>query len=55
MSSFEINKLNPFSPLTDPLIFQSNLFIEFEGKLLTYPGKLFLAKGIARSFNTFFT
>ena len=29
-----------------PLIFLSNLFIEFEVKLLTNPGKLPLAKGI---------
>ena len=46
MSSFEINKVNPFPALTAPfsLIFLSNLFIAFEVQLLTNPGKLSLAK-----------
>ena len=49
MSSFEINKVNPFCAPTAPflLIFLSNLFIGFEVKLLTNPGKLSFAKGIA--------
>ena len=42
ISSFEVNKVNPF-----PLIFLSNLVIALEVKLLTNPGKLSLAKGIA--------
>ena len=37
-----------------PLIFLWNLFISFEAKLLTNPGKLSLAKGIARSVSVFF-
>ena len=43
--SFEVNKVNLFPALTTPfpLIFLSNLFIAFEVKLLTYPGKLSLA------------
>ena len=54
--SFEINKVNPFSALTAPfpLIFLSNLFIAFEVKLLNYPGKLSLAKGIAIFVSAFF-
>ena len=49
ISSFEINKVNLFPALTVPfpLIFLSNLFIAIEVKLLTNPGKLPLAKGIA--------
>ena len=49
-----MNKVNPFPVLTAPfpLIFLSNLFIAFEAKLLTNPGKLSLAKGIARFFFT---
>ena len=49
ISSFEINKVNPFPAFTAffPLIFLSNLFIAFDVKLLTNPGKLSLAKGIA--------
>ena len=56
ISSFKINKLNPFPALAAlfPLISLSNLFITSEAKLLTNPGKLSLAKGIARSFITFF-
>ena len=40
-----MSKVNPFPALTSPfpLIFLSNLFIAFEVKLLTYPGKLSLA------------
>ena len=51
LSLFEINKVNSFLALTAPfpLLFLSNLFIAFEAKLLTYPSKLSLAKGIARS------
>ena len=57
ISSFKINKVNPFHALTAsfPLIFLSNLFIAFEAKLLTNPGKLSLAKGIARSLYYFIT
>ena len=46
ISSFKINKVNPFPALTAtfPFIFLSNLFIAFEFKLLTNPGKLSLAK-----------
>ena len=40
ISSFEINKVNPFPTLKDPfsLVFHSNLFIVLEVKLLTNPG-----------------
>ena len=50
ISSFEINKVNHFHPLTAPfpLIFLSNLFIAFEGNLLTSSGK-----GITKSVITF--
>ena len=53
MSSFEINKVNPFPALTAPfpLIFLSNLFIAIEVKLLTNPG---IAKGIATFVCTFY-
>ena len=49
ISSFEIDKANPFSALTPsfPRIFLSNLFIALEFKLVTNPGKLSLTKGIA--------
>ena len=49
ISSFETNKANPFPALTAPLqlFFWSNLFIAFDVKLLTNPGKLSLARGIA--------
>ena len=52
MSSFEIN---PFPALTapSPLIFHSSLFIEFEAKLLTNAGKLYLAKWIATFLSDF--
>ena len=54
--SFKINKVNLFPALTAPfsLIFLSNLFIAFEVKLLTNPGKLSLAKGIAILVSAFF-
>ena len=56
MSSFKINKVNPFPALTGPfpLIFLLNLFIAFEVKLLTNTGKLYLAKGIATFVRAFF-
>ena len=56
ISSFEINKVNPFSALTVPipLIFLSNLFIAVEVKFLTNPGKFSLAKGIAIFVNALF-
>ena len=56
ISSFEINKVNPFPALTAlfPRIFLSNLLIAFEVKLLTNSGKLFLAKGIAMFVSAFF-
>ena len=49
ISSFEVNEVNHFPALTAlfPLVFLSNLFIAFEVKLLTNPGKLSLVKGIA--------
>ena len=49
ISSFEINKANPFPALTTsfPLIYLSNLFIALEVELFTNPGKLSLPKGIA--------
>ena len=45
ISSFEINKVNPFPALTAPLPlnFLSNLFTAFDVKLPTNPGKLSLA------------
>ena len=41
-----MNKVNPFPALIAPfpLIFLSNLFVAFEAKLLTNPGKLSLGK-----------
>ena len=56
ISSFEINKVNPFPALTAPfsLIFLSKLFIALEIKLLTNPGELSLAKGIAIFVSVFF-
>ena len=53
--SFEINQVSPFPALAAffPLIFISDLFIAFEARLLTNPGKLSLAKGIAKSVITF--
>ena len=51
-----MSKVNPFPALTSPfpLIFLSNLFIAFEVKVLTYPGILSLAKGIAMLVCAFF-
>ena len=45
ISSFEINKVNPFPALTTPfpLTFLPNLFTALEAKLLTNAGKLLLA------------
>ena len=56
ISSFEMNKVNTFPALKAPfpLIFLSNLFIAFEAKLVTNPGKLSLAEGKARSVSDFF-
>ena len=56
ISSFKINKVNPFPPVTAPflLIFVSNLFMVFEVKLLTNSRKLSLAKGIAMFVSDFF-
>ena len=47
ISSFKINKVKLFPALTAPfpLIFLLNLFIVFEAKSLTDPGKLSLAEG----------
>ena len=52
VSSFEINKVNSFLAVTAPfpLIFLSNLF---KAKLLTNPGQLSLAKGIATIVSAF--
>ena len=52
----EINKINPFPVLTVlfPLIFLSNFFIAFEGKLLINPDKYSLAKEIAIIVNDLF-
>ena len=54
--SFEIIKANPFPALTAPLplIFLFNLYIAFEVKLLTYPGKSSLAREIAIFVSAFF-
>ena len=56
ISSFEINEANPFSTVTAPfrLNFLSNVFITFLVKLITNPGKLSLAKGIAIFVTAFF-
>ena len=56
ISSFEINKVNPFPTWTAlfPLIFLSNSIIVLEVKLLTNPGKLSLVKGIAIFVSDFF-
>ena len=55
ISSFKMNKINYFPFLTTPflLIFLSNSFIAFVSKLLTYPGNLPLAKGIATFISVF--
>ena len=57
ISSFEINKVNPFIALTAPfpLVVLSNLFIAYEAKLVTNPGKLSVAKGIAAFVIAFLT
>ena len=53
--SLKMNKVNPFSALTTPFlfIFLSKFFITFEVILLTDPGKLSLAKGIATIVSAF--
>ena len=44
-----MNKVNPFPAMIVhfPFIYLLTLFFAFEAKLLTNPGKLSLAKGIA--------
>ena len=56
ISAFKINEVNAFPALTAPFlfIFFLNLFIAFEVKLLTNPGKSSLAKGIATFVSAFF-
>ena len=46
-----MNKVSIIPALTAPfpLVYLSNLFIAFEAKLVTNPGKLSLVKGIART------
>ena len=46
ISLFQINKVNHFPALTAPFpsICLSNLFVAFEAKSLTNPGKLLLAR-----------
>ena len=55
-SSFEINTVNLLPALTALfwLIFLSNIFVAFEVKLLTNPGKLSLSKGTPILFDAFF-
>ena len=55
-TSFEKNKINLFPALTAPfpLVFLSNLFISFEAKLVTSPGKFSLVKEIATFVSAFF-
>ena len=55
ISSFKINKVNPFTALTAPsgLIFPSNLSSALIGKLLANQDKLSVAKGFARPVITF--
>ena len=55
ISSFKINKTNPFPASTAPFpsIFLSNIFIAFEAKLLANLGKLFLANEIETFVRTF--
>ena len=55
ISSFKIDKVNPFPALTAPFlpIFLSIFFVAFEAKLLTNLGKLFLAKEIETFVSTF--
>ena len=49
ISSLKMNKVNPFPAMIVhfPFIYLLTLFFAFEAKLLTNPGKLSLAKGIA--------
>ena len=56
MSSFETNKVSPFPALAARFLLTSlsNLFIAYEVKLVTNPGKLSLAKGIAKFISAFF-
>ena len=56
LQEIRLNKVNPFPALTAPfpLIILSNLFIAFEVRLLTNPGKLSLAKGIPICVSGFF-
>ena len=56
ISSFEINKVNPFPALTAPFVFilLSDLFMALEVKLRINPGKLSLAKGIGTFVSAFF-
>ena len=57
ISSFGINRVNYFllsQVLLHLRIFISNLFISFEVKLLSSPGKLFITKGIATFVSAFF-
>ena len=55
ITSFNINKVNPFPALTAtfPLIIVSNLFTAFKAKLLANTGKLSLVKGKATFFRAF--
>ena len=57
ISSFEINKVSPFPAViaSFPFIFLLNLFIAFEVKFLTDPGKLSLAKRITIFVSAFFS
>ena len=57
ISSFEIDKVNPFTVLRAPfpLIFLSNLFVAFEVKLLPNSGKLSVAKGITTFVSALFS
>ena len=56
ISSFKVNKVNPFPNLTAPflLIFLSNLFIALDVKLLTNLVKLSLANRITTFVSAFF-
>ena len=56
ISSFKINKVNPFRTLTAPfpLNFLPNLCTTFRVRLLTSSGKLSLAKEIAKFVSVFF-
>ena len=56
MSSFEINKVNPFPAqiATFPLIFLSNLYYALKVELLANSGKLSIIKGIVIFVSAFF-